>query len=190
MTTVLLNRTTNREILFSNIMGMLKARSYSDIKTMERPSAPTGETPAFVATGKMPLKQTFVLYVVDSGKFNVNLAEIYLGAIRKNNAQKGIIIYKESITGFAKRVLETSSLDVEIFSSKSLQVNITKHKLQPRSFRRISAAEKEEFDRLKWTHFLPKLLVSDPIARYYDFKKNDVIEIVRRNGDKHFRLVV
>jgi DNA-directed RNA polymerase subunit H (RpoH/RPB5) len=179
---------TSRELLFSNIVEMLGARGYVDIKLMEM-SGTTSEIPSLVVTGKMTNSKRFVLYVVDALKFNVNLAEIYLGAVRKTEAQKGIILYKDSITGFAKRVLETSSLDIEIFSSKSLQINITKHHLQPRSFRCIEGDERRDFDRLKWTNFIPKMSRADPIARYYDFHKNDVIEIVRRNGEKHFRLV-
>ena len=69
-----------------------------------------------------------------------------------------------------------------------MQINITKHRLQPSSFDRLSKAETLEF-RKKYGSKFPIMKSTDPIARFYDYDKGDIIQVTQRNGLVNFRIV-
>ena len=84
---------------------------------------------------------------------------------------------------------------VEIFEKNSLLINITKHVLVPKH-RILNDTERQElFERyhILDNSQLPKMLTTDPIARYYGLKKGQVVEIIRNEDiNKHvsYRIVV
>ena len=71
---------------------------------------------------------------------------------------------------------------IEIFWTDILQINITKHILQPK-FELLNENEKnkllEKFN-IKIQQ-LPKLSTQDPICKYYKFPKYSVVKITRKN---------
>ena len=69
----------------------------------------------------------------------------------------------------------------EFFWLDILQFNITKHKLVPQH-QKISPKElKIIMSKYKLSHVnqLPRILQTDPIVQYYNFKRGDVIKITR-----------
>ena len=73
---------------------------------------------------------------------------------------------------------------IEIFWMDILQINITKHILQP-TFVLLNENDKqqllEQFN-IK-VQQLPKLSIQDPICKYYKFPKLSVVKIIRKNSD-------
>lgn len=170
--------------MIKRFLEMFKARKYPDptVKTLD-------DGTVHVETELDGEK--YALVYTPSSKFNVRLAEDYVTMFKNNGVAHAIVVYRESITGFAKRVLLTCvGVDIEIFAAKVLAVNITTHVFQPKHFKVIDAKTRSTFDAKKWTLNIPRMLVTDPIARYFNFKKGNIIEIHRNDDTIAYRRVV
>lgn len=119
---------------------------------------------------------------------NVKILEEYLSLMSKEKMQSFIIIYTENITSFTQKFINNvNTFDIELFSESELQYNITKHRLQP-LFKRLPKDQSKEFIE-KWGDKFPTMSLTDPIARYYNYKENDVIQIYRKTQDIVYRIV-
>ena len=95
---------------------------------------------------------------------------------------KGIIVYQKSMTPSATKVIQEMApkYQLESFQENEIIINITKHVLVP-AHQVLSEEAKQTLlkrYRLKDTQ-LPRILSSDPIARYYGLKRGQVVKIVR-----------
>jgi DNA-directed RNA polymerase I, II, and III subunit RPABC1 len=99
-----------------------------------------------------------------------------------------IVIYQDGITAATKNTL-SHALDrkIELFHEEDLQINITKHSLQPK-FIKLDNTEAENFKRDYGVKF-GTLRHDKPIARFYDYNKGDVIKILRKDGSIYYRIV-
>lgn len=98
------------------------------------------------------------------------------------NCSRAVIIYRQSLTPSAAKVMSSMAPKyfLEKFSESELIVNITEHKLVPQHIV-LSEEEKKsllERYRLKETQ-LPRILMDDPIARYYGLRRGQVVKILR-----------
>jgi len=167
----------------SRFVEMFQAREYIDIKVGALDKIPLRID---AIDPKNDNKKVRLLYF-DIPKFNVRTAE---SCVRNSDSKHLIVVYRDSITCFARRVLEIKhGLVTESFPAKELETNITRHVLQPRKFVKLSQEEKKNFID-KWGTNFPKMLETDKIARYFHFVKDDVIEVHRKNGDVIYRIVV
>ena len=120
-----------------------------------------------------------VYWLVDQEKVNAEMIKAvqvkagYLGVLR------AIIIVKEQ-TSLARKEQTEVNLTLETFQLDDLQVNITHHSLVPKH---SVLTDEEKLDLLKkyriQDHQLPKIQVSDPIARYFGVTRGQVMKIVR-----------
>lgn len=97
-------------------------------------------------------------------------------------AKRGIIIWSEKMSPAAKKTLIEMQSDyhLEDFAEADLLVNITKHFLVPKHTI-MSREEKNALIqryRLKDTQ-LPRILITDPVARYYGMRRGQVMRIER-----------
>ena len=119
-------------------------------------------------------------------KFNVERVKEYINLLHQMKMKHCIVIYTESVTSLAKKLIENSvDIKIELFTSEELQYNLTKHRLNP-IFERLSSEDMKEF---KDTHGLrhPAILITDPVARFYDYQRGDVIRVIRKNDrDRNF----
>ena len=100
-----------------------------------------------------------------------------------------IIIYEDVITPVAKTMIKDSiEIIIEIFKVSELQVNITKHRLVP-LHRCLSCEEAVELKECFNIENLPIIFRTDPISRFYNYKKNSIIEILRKDGTLAYRVV-
>jgi DNA-directed RNA polymerase I, II, and III subunit RPABC1 len=115
-------------------------------------------------------------------KFNVDRFKEYINLLHTMKMNHCIVIYTESVTPMTKKLI-TNSVDItiELFTQEELQYNITKHRLVPEHIR-ISPEESKEFKE-KFGIKHPAILGTDPIARFFDYKRGDVIKIVRATGE-------
>jgi DNA-directed RNA polymerase subunit H (RpoH/RPB5) len=137
----------------------------------------------------------FIISVTDP-KLNTNtvkdvvaiLTELSNENFRLNHA---IIIYNDTITSGARKIIETvetsHGMTIEYFDRANLQFNITRHYLQPK-FVKCVGEEMEEVKR-KWGVKLPVMLKNDPIARFYNYARGDVIRVTRSSGFVTYRIV-
>jgi DNA-directed RNA polymerase I, II, and III subunit RPABC1 len=97
-------------------------------------------------------------------------------------AKRGIIIWSEKMSPAAKKTLieMQSEYHLEDFAEADLLVNITQHYLVPKHMI-MSPEEKSALIkryRLKDTQ-LPRILITDPVARYYGMRRGQVMRIER-----------
>lgn len=130
-------------------------------------------------------------FFITSPKFNIeNLKEVK-SDMDTRGIQHGIIVYKDSITPCANNTVGTySDIQIELFREEDLQFNVTKHRLQPK----FNLLSRDECLDLKKQYnitpgMLPGLFSVDPIARFYNFTRGDIIRVERRHGPILYRSV-
>ena len=108
---------------------------------------------------------------------------------------KLIILLKEKGNGsIFKEISKDIYKNVEIFMNKNMIYNITHHEFVPKHVILNKEEEIELLDKYSSTlNKLPKILKSDPIAKYYGMKQNQVCKIIRKSPEVgeyvYYRLV-
>ena len=108
---------------------------------------------------------------------------------------KLIILLKEKGNGsILKEINKEVYKNVEIFMNKNMIFNITHHEFVPKHSILTKNETDELLDKYSTTlNKLPKIYKSDPVAKYYGMKSNQVCKIIRRSpevGDYiYYRLV-
>jgi DNA-directed RNA polymerase I, II, and III subunit RPABC1 len=124
-------------------------------------------------------------------KFNVDRIQEYISMIKKMDICHCLIVYKDSATPIAKKVVEDSKeIVIELFNEDELKYNITKHYLVPlhELLYKKKTKECDEFKK-KYSDKFPVLLKTDPVARFYFYDKGDIIRITRKDGYVTYRIV-
>ncbi|MCO5590215.1 hypothetical protein L7F22_044184 [Adiantum nelumboides] len=126
--------------------------------------------------------QKIFVYFSDERNVGVMTMRKFLQQLEDKEIQKGIIIYQDKMTASAHKVIDAmrTQFDLEDFHETALLVNITHHHLVPRHDVLTDEEKKALLDRyrLKETQ-LPRIQVSDPVARYYGMKRGQVCKITR-----------
>ena len=109
--------------------------------------------------------------------------------MKQMDVYHGVIIYKDTVTPIAKKVVEESKeMLIELFNVEEMQYNITKHVLQPK-FEKLNKSEsilfKKDFSNFKF----PTIKKDDAICKFYGYSKGDIIRITRKNGLIIYRIV-
>lgn len=103
--------------------------------------------------------------------------------VDENNFHTGIFVTQTAISPSAVRLLTgIPGRFCEHFQEQDLLVNITRHELVPKHVL-LSPAEKAQLldrYRLKESQ-LPRIQVSDPVARYLGLRRGQVVKIIRRS---------
>jgi DNA-directed RNA polymerase I, II, and III subunit RPABC1 len=125
----------------------------------------------------------FVEYIV-AEKLTVDHITKFCIKLKEKNIPNGIIIISGSITSMARQKLKETNdsklFHIELFEDKELIVNITEHELVPKHII-LSDEEKQTLlkkYRLKESQ-LPKILTTDPVARFLGLVKGQVVKIIR-----------
>jgi len=125
--------------------------------------------------------QIFVFFPEDA-KVGVQPVRKYCERMKQHEAVKGIIIVKEGITPFAKTAIDEMrpKYKLEHFKQIELLVDITEHELVP-EHQVLNDTEKTSLlARYKLSESqLPRLQVSDPVARYFGLERATVVKIIR-----------
>jgi DNA-directed RNA polymerase I, II, and III subunit RPABC1 len=116
-------------------------------------------------------------------KLNMNTIKDFVEKMQEfKKIDSGILISAGKLTQQAKlKIMEINThIPVETFSVGELVVNITKHVLVPKHIL-LKPEEKEQLlkrYRIKPSQ-LPKIFVTDPVAKYLGLKRVAVVKIVR-----------
>jgi len=130
-------------------------------------------------------KHKIISFICTEKKLSIQGIKDYMSIMNKEDYNRCIIVYRDSATSSAKKSLE--NMDIELFSIKELQIDITEHRLVPKH-ERVSKEEKEYLDK-NFKGRLPTLLHTDPISRYYFFQRGEYIRITRKDGTIMYRVV-
>lgn len=132
-------------------------------------------------------KQVLVFFNEASSFDTKSMKEIF-SIMSERNVDHSIVIYKDKVTPATKSTLEqTEDMKIELFAEEDLQINITKHRLQP-IFEKLKDEEAVEFKK-KYGLKFGVLRLDRPIARFYDYMRGDVIRITRPDGYINYRIV-
>jgi len=124
----------------------------------------------------------------EGSKFDVKAMKETISTMNEMKVTHALIIYKNDVTPATRTTLLRSlEFEIELFAEKDLQYNITKHRLQPK-FERLDTKESSEFTKKYGTMF-PTLRLERPISRFYNYKRGDVIRIIRKDGYITYRIV-
>jgi len=112
------------------------------------------------------------------------IEEYYKRMKGEEGVNRAILIFgSKGVTPFAKQCIakmQSKSIIMEQFTEEEMLVNITKHNLVPRHII-LSQDEKDAVltkYKLKETQ-LPRMQITDPIARYFGLQRGQVVKIVR-----------
>lgn len=126
------------------------------------------------------LVQIYVFY--PEGKVGVQVIKNLVMKMRDDKVHRGIIVVPLPITAAAKKgIVELNKVvTVEVFEEAELVTNITEHKLINKYYVLDNQAKKELLKKYTVQDTqLPRILVSDPVARYYGLKRGQVVKIRR-----------
>ncbi|KAF2547940.1 hypothetical protein F2Q70_00022622 [Brassica cretica] len=97
------------------------------------------------------------LYVFfpDEVKVGVNTMKLYTNRMKSENVYRAILVVQQNLTPFARNCISqiSSKFHLEVFQEAEMLVNIKEH--------------------------LPRIQVTDPIARYFGLKRGQVVKIIR-----------
>ena len=127
------------------------------------------------------VKRLYYQYI-DAPKVAVKDINIFFEQMKGDTIDNGIIIISGQLAPQAKQKLQeiNTEIQIECFSVSELVVNITEHELVPKHILLTDKEKKQLLDRYKIKEYqLPKILTTDPVARYYGLKRGDVVKIVR-----------
>jgi DNA-directed RNA polymerase I, II, and III subunit RPABC1 len=117
-------------------------------------------------------------------KFNIDRIKEYLSLLHRMKMNHCIAIYSESVTPMTKKMVANSlDIKIELFTLDELQYNITEHRLVPKHIR-LSSADANEFKEAFGIRH-PVILVTDPISRFFAYKRGDIIKIIRKTGTNY-----
>lgn len=132
-----------------------------------------------------------VVFLNPVAKFNVDRFKEYCAKLHEMGPKEYthcIIVCTDCITPMGKRMIsECVDMEFELFSIDELQFNITKHRLVPLHVKLEEKASKKFKQKYGLKH--QAILLSDPISRFYNYKRGDVIKIVRPRSLIAYRIV-
>jgi len=176
------------------VLQMLRDRGYmvdqNDIDQSEEdffekfsPSPQRDALTLLVQRRDDPTEMILVFWPADP-KVGVKPIKRYMERMNEEDAKRAILVVQQALTAFARQALTeiqaSEGLQIEVFQEPELLVNITEHVLVPQHM----VLTKEEKDillkryKMKESQ-LPRIQLTDPVARYYGLSRGQVVKIIR-----------
>jgi DNA-directed RNA polymerases I, II, and III subunit RPABC1 len=160
---------------------MLEQRGYRDIRNVD-----DIDSVRFLAVKQNG--ETIAVFFNDSQKFDTKGMKEIINTMNDLTIKHAIVIYKDSITPATRSTLfQTIDLNIELFSAEDMYTNPTKHRYV--SKHEVLSDEEAQVFKKKYGVKIPVILLSDPIARFYGYKRGDIVRVIRRNGFISYRIV-
>uniref|UniRef100_A0A6G1S414 DNA-directed RNA polymerases I, II, and III subunit RPABC1 n=1 Tax=Aceria tosichella TaxID=561515 RepID=A0A6G1S414_9ACAR len=124
------------------------------------------------------------VFFPDEAKIGIRHIQGYVSKMESEKVQRAIVIVRQGLTPSARQAIKEvgPTYMMEEFLESEMLINITEHELVPQHTLLTVEEKQELFSRYKLKEAqLMKMLAGDPVARYYGFKRGQVIKIVRKS---------
>ncbi|KAD6794695.1 hypothetical protein E3N88_05591 [Mikania micrantha] len=125
--------------------------------------------------------QIFVFFP-DDLKIGVKIIKNYIIRMENENVWRAIVVVRHGLTPSAKACQAeiAGRFQVEVFQEAELLVNIRYHDLVPEHLPLTNVEKKALLDKYTVKEAqLPRILPTDPVARYYGLRRGQVVKILR-----------
>jgi len=113
-----------------------------------------------------------------------NIMQNIISKYNDQNINLILILREKENSAISKELSKDTYKNVEIFLRKNMVFNVTKHVYVPKHIILTKDEEKEVLEKYYTTKGkLPKMPKSDPIAKYYGMKSEQVCKIIRKSPE-------
>lgn len=131
-----------------------------------------------------------LVYLTNEKKVGIRTIRVLLEHMEEGGHPRALCVFMAAPTPFAKRELQqlqqgTPARWVELFYVSELRIDITQHQMVPRHIR--LSEEEQEMVLQKYAateQHMPKILLTDPMARYLGLRLGDMVRIERKMGNQ------
>jgi len=146
--------------------------------------------------------ENIIIFFSDSIKLDLEEFRTYYHIMMDNKCNHSILVYNNGkVNKYVMQLIdvlkEQKNIHIELFENDWLVHNVTRHESVSKHIL-LSDEEKEklleQYDPVGRGECFPKLLKTDPIARYYGFQKGQMIKILRphqkQGREIYYRIVI
>ena len=133
-------------------------------------------------------QKSYVLILMWHDKVGVEILKKYIEKCMNKQINNYIVIYQNSITSTCLKILNNFfEYNIELFPLDQFKFDITKVNYYTKH-EKVSDDEKEKLQKI-YKGKLPIILLTDPIVRYFGYKRDDILLIHRENNELSYRIV-
>lgn len=128
-----------------------------------------------------------VLVFINNDVLSMTNIKDYMSITNSLELSHIIIIYKQKITPSTKKIILHNEIEIELFEENEMCFDITQHKYY---YPHIKVDDNtKQFLLKKYGNNLPIILITDPIVKFFNFKKGDILKILRTDNNIFYRIV-